>query len=135
MPELKGRIALVTGGRRTRPLALSLATRGATVVVTVSGASTLARRLAHTSGNPHVHGLVIDLTSPDSVRAAAADFIARYRRLHLLVTDVVRADCPLARLGPFLLANLLLDTMKRSGGGKVVRLLTPTQQPQIWAAG
>lgn len=116
MPELKGRIALVTGGRRTRQLALSLATRGATVVVTARAGSPLAGRIALASGNPRVHGLVIDLTSPDSVRTAAAEFITRYRRLHLLVTDVVRADCPLARLGPFLLANLLLDTMKRSGG-------------------
>lgn len=118
MPGLKGRIALVTGGQRTRPLALSLAGLGATVVVTVPRASLLS------------HRLVIDLTSPRSVRAAAEEFIARYHQLHLLVTDP-GVD---TRLGPFLLANLLLDTMKRSGRGEVVRLVTPGDQPQIWAA-
>ncbi len=126
MPQLEGRIALVTGGKNTRALATSLARLGATVVIT--DPQNVVARIVSKTGNPHVHGLIIDLASPPSVRAGAEAFIARYRQLHLLVTDTT------VRVGPVLLANLLLDTMKRSGRGKVVRLLTSGDQRQIWAA-
>ena len=129
--QLAGRIALVTGGTAAHSLAVSLAARGATVVVTMGdalNAAALARRIITQTGNPRVHGLVVDLTSLASVRGAAVEFIARYRKLHLLVTT------PGERLGPFLLANLLLDTMKQSGRGKVVRVVTRGDREQIWAA-
>ncbi len=105
---------------------MGLATLGATVVI--NGPQAAARRIALLTGNPDVHTLVLDLASLASVRSAADEFIARYGRLHLLVSD------PTVRLGPVLLANLLLDTMRRSGRGKVVRLSTSADQPQIWAA-
>lgn len=129
--QLAGRIALVTGGTAAHPLAVSLAARGATVVVTMGdarAAAALARRIITQTGNPRVHGLVVDLTCLGSVRVAAAEFIVRYRKLHLLV------NTPGERLGPLLLANLLLDTMKQSGAGKVVRVMSRGDRAQIWAA-
>jgi NAD(P)-dependent dehydrogenase (short-subunit alcohol dehydrogenase family) len=131
-PELKGRIALVTGGARGRPLAVGLATRGATVVVTmrdVLQADALARCIAAQTANPDVHALGLDLSSLASVRLAAHDFIARFGKLHVLVSDT-SSD----RLGPFLLANLLLDTMKQSGRGKVIRLGSLDSRQQVWSA-
>ena len=119
---LKGRIALVTGPRQARPLTLRLASGGATVIVAMrdeAQARVFADRIARQTGNPHVHGLAIDLASLDSVRRAAAEFIARYQKLHVLVTDTTQYP------GPLLLAHLLLDTMKVSGGGRVVRLGAP----------
>jgi NAD(P)-dependent dehydrogenase (short-subunit alcohol dehydrogenase family) len=124
MPGLQGRIALVTGGRGTRPLAMGLAGLGATVVI--SGPQAVARRIALATGNPRVHGLELDLTSPASVRQGAQAFLERYEHLHVLVTEVT------VRLGPVLLANLLLDTMKQSG--RVVRLSPAGDRRQIWAA-
>jgi NADP-dependent 3-hydroxy acid dehydrogenase YdfG len=131
MSGLKGRIALVTSARRPPLLAFALASRGATVVVAMKAedrAEDWAQRIRHGTGNCAVHPLAIDLASPCSVRQAALDFIARYHRLHLLVTDTT------ARLGPVLLANLLLDTMKQSGGGRVIRLPMPGHRQQVWSA-
>ena len=127
---LKGRIALVTGPRHARSLTLRLASGGATVVVAMRAeapARAFAELIAQQSGNPHVHAIVIDLASLASVRRAAAEFIARYQKLHVLVTDTTEYP------GPFLLAHLLLDTMKGSGNGRVVRLAT-SHRHQIWSA-
>ena len=124
--ELKGRIALVTG-ERGRALARGLARRGATVVVTRGderGAAALAHRLAAQTGNADIHPLVLDLTSLPSVRRGAREFIEHFGRLHLLVTDTAGH-----RLGAFLLAHLLLDTMKLSSSGRIVRL-TRAHDPQ-----
>ena len=132
-PELKGRIALVTGAETARPLVFGLASRGATVVVSMRDelrAALLALEVIRQTGNPHVQPFAIDLASLDCVRRAVVAFVARYRQLHLLV---VRAPCPPERLGPFLLANLLLDTMKHSGTGRIIRVATPDDRRQIWS--
>jgi hypothetical protein len=124
-------IALVTSARGARPLALGLASMGATLIVTMpedDEARALARDLTRQSGNLRVHGLVIDLRCPHSVRFAAAEFIARWQQLHVLVSDT---SIP---LGPTLLANLLLDTMKKSGTGRVIRLAIPNARRQVWTA-
>ncbi|MDP1823267.1 MAG: hypothetical protein Q8L48_08500 [Archangium sp.] len=130
MSELKGRIALVTSAGGTPFLALALAARGARVVVAMKDehrAEAFALRIREGTGNADVHAFAIDLGSPCSVRSGARDFISRYRRLHLLVTDTT------ARLGPVLLANLLLDTMKQSGGGRVIHLPIAGDRQQVWS--
>jgi NAD(P)-dependent dehydrogenase (short-subunit alcohol dehydrogenase family) len=135
-PQLKGRIALVTSVSATGPLTLGLASRGATVVVAMRNeacARTLADQIARVTGNPNVHPIELDLASFPSVRRAAAHFIARYHRLHVLVTDTMVRDS-VDHLGPLLLANLLLDTMKQSGSGRIIRLASATDRQQIWSA-
>ena len=138
MPNLEGRIALVTSGGEAHPLAFGLAARGATVVVAMredARAEALAGRIAQETGNPRVHSCCIDLASLECVRRGAREFIERYGRLHVLVTDAaVRSEWRLGHLGPFLLAHLLLDTMKQSGGGRVVRLSVASDRQHIWSA-
>lgn len=129
MFRLQGRIALITSAGSARPLALSLASLGATVIVTMPhecDADALARSIAVETGNLRVHGVVIDLRCPFSVRHAASEFIERWRKLHVLVNDT---SIP---LGPTLLANLLLDTMKQSGTGRVIRAAVPNAKRQVW---
>src|SRR5690242_66772 len=90
MHRLEGRIALITSAESARPFAVSLASLGATVIVTMPGereADALARSIALESGNLRVHGFVIDLECPFSVREAATDFISRWQKLHVLVSD------------------------------------------------
>lgn len=131
MSELKGRIALVASARRPPLLAFALASRGATVVVGMKEgdrAEDWAQRIRHGTGNCAVHPFAIDLASPCSVRQGALDFLSSFPRLHLLVIDTT------ARLGPVLLANLLLDTMKQSGGGRVIRLPMAGHRQQVWSA-
>jgi NAD(P)-dependent dehydrogenase (short-subunit alcohol dehydrogenase family) len=132
MSRLQGRIALISSAGSARPLASSLASLGATVIVTMRDecdADALARSIALETGNLRVHGTVIDLGCPFSVREAASEFIARWQKLHVLVNDT---SIP---LGPTLLANLLLDTMKRSSGtGRVIRLAMPKAKHQVWTA-
>lgn len=128
MSELKGRIALVTSAGGAPLLAFALASRGATVVLGMKAhlAKAFALRIRDGTGNADVHPFTLDLDSPCSVRQGAADFIARYQRLHLLVTDTT------ARLGPVLLANLLLDTMKQSGDGHVIHLPMAGDRQHVW---
>ena len=127
MFRLQGRIALITSAGSARPLASSLASLGATVIVTMPhecDADALARSIAQETGNLRVHGVMIDLRCPFSVRDGASEFIERWRKLHVLVNDT---SIP---LGPTLLANLLLDTMKQSG--RVLRLSIPNTKRQVW---
>ncbi len=131
MFRLQGRIALITSAGSARPLTLSLASLGATVIVTMPhecDADALARSIALETGNLRVHGIVVDLACPFSVREAANHFIARWQKLHVLVNDT---SFP---LGPTLLANLLLDTMKQSGTGRVIRASIPNTKRQVWTA-
>jgi NAD(P)-dependent dehydrogenase (short-subunit alcohol dehydrogenase family) len=126
--DLKGRIALVTG-EHGRTLARSLARRGATVVVTRCDereAEALAHCISAQSGNADVHPLALDLTSLPSVRRGAGHIIETFGQLHLLVTDTAGPH-----LGAFLLAHLLLDTMRHSSSGPIIRLTPASDRQQV----
>jgi hypothetical protein len=138
MSHPASKIALVTNAEAARPIAVGLAARGATVVLSMADeerAAWLALDVSRQTGNPNVHPFMIDLASLDCVRRGARVFIERYRRLHVLVTDtLVPSPWPLERLGPFLLASLLLDTMKQSGSGRIIRLPVAGDRRQIWSS-
>lgn len=135
---MKGRIVLVTGstdgvGKET---ARQLAALGATVLVHGRDAQRCAATrddICQTTGNPNVDCFVADLSSQQQVRQLAADVLARYDRLHVLLNnagvillrrqvteDGLETSFAVNHLAPFLLTHLLLERLKQSAPARVV---------------
>jgi NAD(P)-dependent dehydrogenase (short-subunit alcohol dehydrogenase family) len=136
--EMSGRICLVTGATAGIGLvtARELAARGATVAIvgrneakTRSAAEAIRQR----TGNNEVDYLLADLSSQAAVRGIADAFQRRYGALHVLVNnagavfmrrqktaDGMEMTLALNHLAPFLLTNLLLDTLRASVPARVV---------------
>jgi NAD(P)-dependent dehydrogenase (short-subunit alcohol dehydrogenase family) len=139
VPSLKGKTCLITGvtqgiGRvtareigRLGPNMVLIARdkqRGLEVVEEVKAA-----------GNPQVELIVADLSSQAEVRRAAAEFLSRHDRLHLLINnagalfgerkltvDGLEMTFALNHLGYFLLTQELLGVLKASAPARIVNV-------------
>lgn len=137
---LHDKIALVTGATSGigKATAMGLARMGAHVVLVArdraKGEATRAEIVAQT-GNGAVDLLVADLASQASVRQLAADFKARYDRLHLLINnaggvfhkrsltvDHLEYTFAFNHLAYFLLTDLLLDVLKASAPARIINV-------------
>lgn len=143
---MKDRICLVTGANSGIGLetARGLAAKGATVVMTARSRSKGEQAVAdiqQTTGNPRVELLDLDLADLASVRAAAADIIARFDQLHVLVnnaglmlsdrrltTDGFEMTFGVNHLGHFALTLLLLPLIKASAPARIVNLSSTAHQ-------
>ena len=137
MSELGGRTFLVTGGNTGigRATVSALAQQGARVYIAsrsrAKGEAAVAQIRAAT-GNDAVFFLPLDLADLDSVRAAAAAFLARDEPLHVLVNNAgVAGRRGLTRqgfelmfgvnhLGHFAFTSALLGRLTASGPARVV---------------
>jgi NAD(P)-dependent dehydrogenase (short-subunit alcohol dehydrogenase family) len=137
---MKGKVVVVTGsnvgiGRET---ALGLAQLGATTVLACRNqekAEAARADIVERSGSDDVHLVALDLSDFTSVRAAAADVLARWDRLDVLVNNAggiwterqltaqgFEQTFGVNHLGPFLFTNLLLDRLKASAPSRIVNL-------------
>lgn len=137
---MAGRVCLVTGANSGVGLetARGLAQAGATVVLAVRdlGRGEAARAdIARTAPGARLEVLRLDVADLDSVRASAAEFLARHDRLHVLVNNAgihteERRSTPQGyestfatnHLGHFLLTHLLLDALQRGAPSRVVNV-------------
>lgn len=138
IPDLSGRLALVTGANRGLGLeiAAGLAGAGARVVL---GCRNLARaegavaEIQRRAPGAQTEVMAIDLADLASVRDFAAGFAARHPRLDLLVNngaaimvpkgqtrDGFEAHIGTNHLGPFLLTGLLLDRLMATPGSRIL---------------
>ena len=132
--DLKGKIALVTGGSAGLGLETTrvLAEKGATVMVPARNA--LKARQALT-GIPHVEQYAMDLMDPASIDAFAAAVLASGRPVHMLINNAGIMAVPLARdargyesqfsanhLGHFQLTMRLMPALLAAKGARVVSL-------------
>jgi NAD(P)-dependent dehydrogenase (short-subunit alcohol dehydrogenase family) len=125
-----------------RGTAEALARAGGTVVAAArdpqKGRAAVAAIRAAT-GNDRVELLSLDLASLASVRAAAAEFKRRYDRLNVLVNNAgvflnERQVTPdglewmfaANHLGPFLLTNLLMDSLAAGAPARVINVTAPS---------
>lgn len=138
LPDLTGRVAVVTGatGGLGRETTRELARAGATVVMAVRDvdrAGSVADELRTDVPAAALEAQELDLGSLDSVRAAAADIVARHDRVEVLVNNAGIMAVPERRtadgfemqlgvnhLGHFVLTALLLPALVRSRRGRVV---------------
>ncbi|WP_194869404.1 SDR family oxidoreductase [Myxococcus sp. AB025B] len=138
--RMDGKVCLITGATGGIGLETSkaLARLGATVVLVGRDATrTQAAVDAVKAEAPdaRVDFILADLSSLSAVRALAKVFLSRYSRLDVLVNnagliidrrqvtvDGLEATFATNHLAPFLLTNLLLDTLKASGAARVINL-------------
>lgn len=136
--EMAGRICLITGATSGIGLetARELAARGARVVIVGRNETkTLAtvEEIRQQTGNAEVDYLLADFSSQAAVRGLAETFKRRYGELHALVNnagaifwqrretvDGLEMTFAVNHLAPFLLTNLLLDTLRASAPARVV---------------
>jgi retinol dehydrogenase-14 len=96
-------------------------------------AETTAKAIISETGNSAVEYLVADLSSQEQVRGLAAAYRQRHDRLHVLLNnaggvfahrtltvDGLEHTFALNHLAPFLLTNLLLETLQASGPARIV---------------
>ena len=137
-PDMSGKTCLVTGANAGigRATALGLARMGAAVVMVCRnrerGESALAE-IAAGSGSQDLDLLIADLSSQGSIRKLAGTLTSRFPRIHVLVNnagvitsgrrltvDGIETQFAVNHLAPFLLTNLLLDTLKESAPARIV---------------
>ena len=139
MTIMEGRVCLVTGSTSGigKEIAAGLAGMGATVVLAgrsrekcEAAVQEIAARGVPAS---QLSYFVADLSSQESVRQLAKEFIDNYDRLHVLVNnagvfvqkreltaDVIERTFAVNHLAPFLLTNLLLDRLKAGAPSRIV---------------
>jgi NAD(P)-dependent dehydrogenase (short-subunit alcohol dehydrogenase family) len=136
--DLTGKVAVITGANSGIGLvtATQLAKQGATVVIACRNAAKGAEAVKKaSSGENIIVCMALDLSSLESVRAFAAEFQGKHSRLDFLVLNAGVMACPKSltkdgfemqfgtnHLGHFLLANLLLPTLKKTAPSRVVTL-------------
>ena len=142
---MAGRTVLITGGTGGigRATAVGLASLGARVGITGRDrvrAEAAAAAIAKEAGNPAVDVFVADLSSQAEVRRMAAEVLASYPRLDVLVNNVggfwshrhLTADglertFALNHLAPFLLTSLLLERLRSSAPARIVTVASAAQ--------
>jgi len=138
--NMQGQVCLVTGttsgiGTVT---ARELAKMGATVVMICRNRAkgeVVQAEIKAASGNAQVDLIVADLSSLAEVRRAANEFKQRYAQLHVLIhnaggingehkvtSDGLETTFATNYLAPFLLTQLLLDTLKASAPARIVNV-------------
>ncbi len=136
--RMDGKIVLITGATNGIGLitARALAQRGATVVIVgrdTSRTERAAQEIKRQAPDSAVHTFLADLSSQAQVRRLAEEFQARFPRLDVLVNnagavfakrqisvDGIEMTMALNHLAPFLLTNLLLDSLKASDRARIV---------------
>ena len=140
VPSMEGKTVIITGGNSGigKATATALATAGARVVITARnearGTAAVAD-IAAASGSDLVELSVFDLGDLSSVRAGAADLLARCPRIDVLCNnaglilserslsaDGYEATLAINHLGPFLLTELLVDRLKDSAPARIVNV-------------
>lgn len=134
---MQGKKILITGGNSGIGLvaAMELAKMGAEVVLACRDSDKTNQALAAINEVAQIEAvnLAVDLANFESVRALAATFLERYDRLDVLINnagtfpskqkltdDGYEMQIGVNHLAPFLLTNLLLDTIKASAPARII---------------
>jgi retinol dehydrogenase 12 len=138
--DLKDKICIITGstsgiGKETAKV---LAAKGAVLVLPVRDSmkgEILRDEILEKNPEARLDFIQCDLSSFSSIRAFAADFKSKYKNLHLLINnagiwetkrnlsvDGIEKNFAINHLAPFLLTNLLLDTIKASAPARIINV-------------
>jgi 2-deoxy-D-gluconate 3-dehydrogenase len=138
--DLKGRVAVVTGGNGGIGLGMGrgLAEAGAAVVVAARNREKSARAVAELRGlGVEAEGIEVDVADEASVQALVKATVARFGRLDILVNNAgmnIRKPVESLALGEwrqvidtnltsaFLASRACHPVMKKQGGGKVINI-------------
>ena len=144
--DMTGKVCLITGatsgiGWET---AKALATQGATVALVGRDTERTQKaidKIRESAPNAQLESYSADLSSQEQVRRLAQKFQSRHNRLDVLINDAgavftsrkesvdgIEMTLALNHLAPFLLTNLLLDTLKASAPSRVVTVSSGAHQ-------
>lgn len=135
-----GKICMITGANSGlgKATSVALAKAGFTVVMvcrSLETGETARREVVAEGGNREVELMIADLSKLGEVRRLTADFKAAHKRLDVLVNnaasnfptyeeteDGLERTMALNYFSPFLLTNLLLETLSNSSPSRVVNV-------------
>ena len=138
--DMHGKICIVTGATSGigKATALALAKACATVVLLCRNrpkAEAVADELRISSQSNSIELLIADLSSQQGIREAAVEFTRKYNKLDVMInnagamfprrlesSDRIEMTLAVNHLAPFLLTNLLLDTMKSTGAARIINV-------------
>jgi NAD(P)-dependent dehydrogenase (short-subunit alcohol dehydrogenase family) len=138
--KMKDKICMVTGATSGigKATAMGLAKMGASIVLVGRDrerGEAARDEIRNLSRNPKVDLLLADLSSQAAIRQLVVDYKAQYTQLHVLVNnagvapikrmvtvDGIETTFAINYLAPFLLTNLLLDTIKGSAPARIVNV-------------
>jgi NAD(P)-dependent dehydrogenase (short-subunit alcohol dehydrogenase family) len=138
--DMQGKVCLVTGSSAGigKVTAKELAKMGATVVMVCRNRTkgeAVQTEIKQMSGNAQVDLIVADLSQLSEVRRVANEFKQKYTQLHVLINnagavnaeykstvDGLETTFETNYLSPFLLTQLLLDTLKASAPARIVNV-------------
>lgn len=137
---LTGKVCLVTGATAGigKITAAALAGQGAQLVVhgrSKAKAEETVQEIKAATGNQQISYLLADFSDLDQIRDLAKNFQDRFQHLHLLLNNAggffnkriltsygVEMTFLVNYLAPFLLTNLLLDTLKKSAPSRIINV-------------
>ncbi|XP_059046021.1 retinol dehydrogenase 12-like [Achroia grisella] len=138
--HLVGKVVIITGANSGigYETAKDLAHRGARVILACRNEQrglTAQNNIIADTGNQDIHYRQLDLASLSSVRNFAEDILKNEKRLDVLINnagiyatkctktvDGHLLDLQSNHLGPFLLTNLLLPLLKKTGSSRIVNV-------------
>jgi NAD(P)-dependent dehydrogenase (short-subunit alcohol dehydrogenase family) len=138
--DMQGKVCLVTGSSAGigKVTAKELAKMGAAVVMVCRNRTkgeAVQTEIKQMSGNAQVDLIVADLSQLSEVRRVANEFKQKYTQLHVLINnagavnaeykstvDGLETTFETNYLSPFLLTQLLLDTLKASAPARIVNV-------------
>lgn len=147
--DMQGKICLVTGSSTGigKVTARELARQGATVVMVCRNQTrgeAAQAEIKKATGNEQVDLLIADLAVQADVRRVAGEFKEKYTQLHVLIhnagginsefkttPDGLETTFAADYLAPFLLTQLLLDTVKSSAPARIINVCS-TAHVQGW---
>ena len=137
---MKNKICLITGANAGigKFTAMGLAKSGAKVIMVSrnkeKGQKAL-QEIVEKTGNNQVELLTADFASFESVKKLALEFLSKYNKLDVLINnagtffselqyskDGIEMQFAVNHLAPFLLTNLLLDTLKKSSSSRIINV-------------
>jgi NAD(P)-dependent dehydrogenase (short-subunit alcohol dehydrogenase family) len=137
---MDGKICMITGANSGigKATALGLAERGAHIIMVCRDrerGDAAMGEIKSLGGNQAVDLYVADLASQASIRQLVDDVKPRYANLHVLINnagiyrtkrtlteDNIEIHFAVNYLAPFLLTNLLLDTLKTSAPARIINV-------------
>ncbi|HET9905639.1 MAG TPA: SDR family NAD(P)-dependent oxidoreductase [Anaerolineales bacterium] len=139
--DLKEKVIIITGANSEvgKAACIQLARCNATVIMACRSSEIGAQALVdvrNESNSPRVDLMQVDLSSQESIRQFAREFLERYGELHVLIHNAANLDDSQKKLvltadgietvfatnhlGPFLLTHLLLDALKDCAPSRIV---------------